>query len=245
MKPCNTQIAVVSGGSAGIGAAICTELLDAGCRVFNLDVQPGTARHDRLAHRAVDLTDLEAVRNIAAVIAQEHRVTTLVHNAGALREKPLAQVGSEDVDYLMRLHVGSLVVLAQAFTPAMRAVQFGRIVVIASRAVLGLEHRTAYSATKAAQAGLMRTWAMEFAASGITVNAIAPGPIVTDQFRSVIPQDDPRNAAIAARVPVGRLGEPGDISRVVTFLVDGKSDFITGQCLFVCGGASLGAISYR
>lgn len=240
----NTKTAVVTGASAGIGAAIRDDLLGAGYRVVNLDVNPCTSAHPALESVQVDLADLDALRRVAADIATRHRVTTLVHNAGALRSALLADVRQEDLDFLMRLHVGALVVLGQAFIPAMRDAGFGRIVTLTTRAILGLETRTSYSASKAAQVGLTRTWALELGPAGITVNAVAPGPVVTDQFRAVIPEGDPRNDAVAQRLPVRRLGQPGDISRVVLFLVDENAGFITGQTWFVCGGASVGSMSY-
>ncbi len=244
MTQANSKTAVLTGGSAGIGAAIRRDLLTAGYQVINLDKDACDQSHPALQTIHIDVSDLDQVHTTAAKIAAKHQVTTLIHNAGALRSALIAEVKQEDLDFLMRLHVGALLALGQAFIPAMTRAGFGRIVTLSTRAVLGLETRTAYSASKAAQIGLTRTWALELGPSGITVNAIAPGPIVTDQFRSVIPEGDPRNEAVAQRLPVRRLGTPGDISRVVMFLADEKAGFITGQTLFVCGGASIGAMSY-
>lgn len=244
MSTGNTRTAVVTGGSAGIGAAIRDDLLAGGYRVVNLDINPCAHAHPALESIQVNLADLDILRQMAADVAARHRVTTLVHNAGALRSALIADVKQEDLDFLMRLHVGALVVLGQAFIPAMQAAGYGRIVTLTTRAILGLETRTSYSASKAAQVGLTRTWALELGPAGITVNAVAPGPVVTDQFRAVIPEGDPRNDAVAQRLPVRRLGQPVDISRVVMFLADENAGFITGQTWFVCGGASVGAMSY-
>ncbi len=244
MNEGNSMTAVLTGGSAGIGAAIRRDLLTAGYQVINLDKDACDQSHPALQTIHIDVSDLDQVHTTAAKIAAKHQVTTLIHNAGALRSALIAVVKQEDLDFLMRLHVGALLALGQAFIPTMTRAGFGRIVTLSTRAVLGLETRTAYSASKAAQIGLTRTWALELGPSGITVNAIAPGPIVTDQFRSVIPEGDPRNEAVAQRLPVRRLGTPEDISRVIMFLADEKAGFITGQTLFVCGGASIGAMSF-
>ena len=109
--------------------------------------------------------------------------------------------------------------------------------------MLGLETRTSYSATKAAQIGLVRTWAMELGQHGITVNAVAPGPIVTDMFTEVVPEDSDKAEQIAKGLPVRRLGRADDVARAVMFLAAPDNGFVTGQCLFVCGGASLGSLS--
>lgn len=234
---------VVTGGSGGIGAAIRDDFLHAGRSVINLDIAPCPRHDERLTHHDLDLSDISAVQACAADIAAHRHVDTLVHNAGVLRPGVLGEVRHEDYAFLSRLHVESLIALAQAFLPKMKQAGFGRIITISSRAVLGLQTRTSYSATKAAQVGMMRTWALELGPSGITVNAIAPGPVITDQFRSAVPEGDPREQKIADSVPVKRIGRPEDISRVVSFLAEPASSFITGQTWFVCGGASLGSLS--
>jgi len=141
------------------------------------------------------------------------------------------------------LHVHAAVLLLQAVLPAMKKSCFGRVVLIGSRGMLGLKTRTGYAASKAAQIGLVRTWALELGEHGITVNAVAPGPIVTDMFTAVIPEESGRAVQIAASLPVKRLGRADDVARAVMFLVDADNGFVTGQTLFVCGGASIGSLS--
>ena len=133
----------------------------------------------------------------------------------------------------------------QANLATMKAQRYGRIVLVSTRAVLGLARRTVYSATKSALLGLSRTWALELAPSGITSNVIAPGPVAeTEMFHEVIPVGSSRIDTIAAAVPVGRLGKPDDVARAVMFFVAPEGDFVTGQTLFVCGGTSVGSITY-
>jgi NAD(P)-dependent dehydrogenase (short-subunit alcohol dehydrogenase family) len=107
-----------------------------------------------------------------------------------------------------------------------------------------LQTRTSYSATKAAIVGMARTWALELGPFGITVNVVAPGPIAdTEMFESVMKPDSERAKTLAQAIPVKRLGRSEDVARAVAFFADPESGFITGQTLFVCGGASVSSIS--
>jgi len=235
--------ALVTGGSAGIGKSICEHLLAANYTVINLSRRQSEWSHERLVDVQADLADIDATRAAVAEVTAQYNITTLVHNAGVIRPNLIEDVELDDLKYLSNLHLAAAILLTQAVLPAMKERRFGRIVIIGSRAMLGLETRTAYSATKAAQIGLVRTWAMELGQHGITVNAIAPGPIVTDMFTEVVPEDSDKAARIAAGLPVRRLGRPDDVARATMFLADPDNGFVTGQCLFVCGGASLGSLS--
>jgi NAD(P)-dependent dehydrogenase (short-subunit alcohol dehydrogenase family) len=237
------KTALVTGGSAGIGKSICQYLLADGYTVLNLSRRESDEKHDKLVDCPVDLADMAATRQLIDDIAGRYEVTTLIHNAGVIRPDLIEDVNLADLDYLTNLHLGAGILLTQGVLDAMKTKGFGRIVIIGSRAMLGLETRTAYSATKAAQIGLVRTWAMELGQHGITVNAIAPGPVVTDMFTEVVPEDSDKAEQIAAGLPVKRLGRPDDVARAVMFLASPENGFVTGQCLFVCGGASLGSLS--
>ena len=236
-------VALVTGGSAGIGAAICEDLLDDGYFVLNLSRRKSDSDHKNRRDVQIDLSDVEATKKVIAELAAQYDITSVVHNAGVIRPALIEDVDLEDVQYVTNLHVMASITLMQASLVAMKKAKFGRFVIIGSRAMLGLETRTGYSATKAAQIGLVRTWALELGKHGITVNAIAPGPVVTDMFTEVVPQDSDKAEKIAQSIPVKRLGRPGDVSRAVTFLLSPDNGFITGQCIFVCGGASLGSLS--
>lgn len=231
---------VVTGGASGIGAAICASVRAAGETVVCLDRQPPRDG----AFVEVDLTDADATRAAAAAVAASYAVSRFVHNAGAIRPAPLGDVTVSDLAALSQLHLGAPLILLQAFLPAMRAAAFGRVVLIGSRAAQGMATRTAYAATKAGMGGLARTWALELAADGITVNVVAPGPIRgTEMFHAVVPAGGEVEARLAAGVPVRRLGTPEDVARVVMFLGAAGSGFITGQTINVCGGASLGGLA--
>jgi NAD(P)-dependent dehydrogenase (short-subunit alcohol dehydrogenase family) len=237
------KIALVTGASAGIGKSICQHLLEDGYVVLNLSRRGSERSHERLIDHPVDLADVEATKEAIAELAGKYDITTLVHNAGVIRPNLIEDVQLEDLQYLTNLHLSASIVLTQGVLDAMKRAGFGRIVIIGSRAMLGLETRTSYSATKAAQIGLVRTWAMELGQHGITVNAVAPGPIVTDMFTEVVPEDSDKAEQIARGLPVRRLGRADDVARAVMFLAAPDNGFVTGQCLFVCGGASLGSLS--
>ncbi len=233
--------ALVTGGSAGIGASICRHLLDAGYHVLNLSRRKSELRG--VTDVEVDLSDVDATKQAIEKLTGEFEITNLVHNAGVIRPDLIENVKLDDVEYLTRLHLYTSIILTQGVLDQMKANKFGRIVLISSRAMLGLETRTGYAATKAGQVGLVRTWAMELGQYGITVNAVAPGPILTDMFTEVVPETSEKAREIAQSVPVKRLGKPEDVARAVMFLLSPDNGFVTGQTLFVCGGASLGSLS--
>jgi NAD(P)-dependent dehydrogenase (short-subunit alcohol dehydrogenase family) len=237
--------ALVTGASSGIGAATCEALLGAGYHVICLSRGRFKSSTARVYNVEVDLGDADATRQAALEVAHRFPITTVVHNAGAIREKALEEVTLDDLESLTNLHVAAAISLVQAALPAMKQQRFGRIVLVSTRAVLGLAKRTVYSATKAALLGLTRTWALELGEHGITANAIAPGPIeATRMFHEIIPQDSPKLPRITESIPVKRLGRPADVARAVMFFVAPEAGFITGQTLFVCGGTSVGSIVY-
>ena len=238
------RVAAVTGGSTGIGRAICEDLLAHGYEVVSLARRRCDIDHPRLHSVEVDLMDRQATAQAVTAIAREFEVDTLVHNAGVIRPALLPEVDLSDLDALVNLHLGCAVQLVQGALPGMQARGFGRVVLLSSRAALGLQTRTSYSATKAGMLGMARTWALELAPHGITVNVVAPGPIrATEMFHDVIPAGSDRERGLAAAIPVKRLGEPQDVARAVRFFADAENGFVTGQVLYVCGGASVGSLA--
>ncbi len=241
----NDRFALVTGASSGIGAATGRAFVDAGYDVVCLSRGRFESNSPRVHNVEVDLCDAAATRQAALEVARRFPITTVVHNAGAIREKPLEEVTLDDLEALTRLHVAAAISLVQATLPGMKQRKFGRIVLVSTRAVLGLAKRTVYSATKAGLLGLTRTWALELGEHGITVNAVAPGPIeATRMFHEVIPEDSPKLPRITESIPVKRLGRPEDVARAILFFAAPEAGFITGQTLFVCGGTSVGSIVY-
>jgi 3-oxoacyl-[acyl-carrier protein] reductase len=237
--------AVVTGCSSGIGLSAVRAFLDAGYEVIGIARRDCPLSSPRLTSITVDLSDAAATYEAVMSAAARTPATTIVHCAGAIREKPLEDTTLADLTALGNLHLGAAMSLLQANLPAMKQARYGRIVLISSRAVLGLAKRTAYSATKAGMLGLARTWALELAAHGITVNVVAPGPIAdTEMFEDIIPAGSAKMSAVVKQVPVGRFGTPEDVTRAIMFFADPQASFVTGQTLFVCGGTSVGSIVY-
>lgn len=232
-------VAVVTGASLGIGEAIARRLLDSGCTVITLQRRAPRLKHERLLFREVDLADGAAVRKVAGEIAAKHSVSYLVNNAGVNHPNMLDQATVGEMDNAMAVNVRAAMILVQAFVPAMRAARFGRIVNMSSRAAVGKTGRTVYSAAKAALIGMTRTWCLELAASGITVNAIAPGPVGTELFDRGHPPGSEKRQHVIDSIPVKRVGTPDDIAHAALFLLSPDSGYITGQTLFVCGGISV------
>jgi NAD(P)-dependent dehydrogenase (short-subunit alcohol dehydrogenase family) len=241
----SAQRVVITGGSSGIGAATCRALLDAGYEVINVSRRPAAIESAHLRSVTVDLADATATRETLFALAAEAPATTLIHCAGAIRERPVEEATLDDLDALAHLHLGAALSLVQANLPAMKAARFGRIVLVSTRAVLGLARRTAYASTKAGMIGMARTWALELAQHGVTTNVVAPGPIAeTEMFHDIIPRNSAKLDSVSKSIPVGRPGTPADVARAILFFTSPDASFVTGQTLFVCGGTSVGSISF-
>ena len=237
------KVALVTAASRGIGRGIATRLTQDGYTVVTLDREAPAALLPGESFIRVDLADGSATAAALAEAVERHAPTRLVNNAGTVRPGPLEDVTVADLEAVVSLNLRCSIQCAQAVLPAMKAARFGRIVNVASRAALGKELRTVYAATKAGLLGMTKTWALELAAVGITVNAIGPGPIGTELFHQANPADSPKTKAIVEGVPVKRLGTPEDIAHAAAFLLDERAGFVTGQVLYVCGGMTVGLAS--
>ncbi len=234
------QTALVTGASRGIGRAIAARLLVDGWAVINLDNEPPEVEPD-LGDRwvEVDLDSVEATKNALRDLLLDSSVSALVNNAAIGRMSALDDTSVKDFDESVAVNMRAPMLCAQAVIPGMKARGFGRIVNIASRAHLGKALRTSYAATKGAMVSMTKVWALELAPHGVSVNAIAPGPIRTALFERANPPDNPRTRQIIDAIPVGRLGEPEDVANTVSFFLDKRAGFVTGQVLYVCGGITL------
>ena len=240
------KVAVVTGASKGIGAAIARELAGAGAAVAvnysssapqaeavvaGIQAAGGKA----VAVRADLSKPEEARRLIDAAVAAFGRVDILVNNAGVYEFAPLANIGERHYNRMFDLNVKGLLFAAQAAADAFDE-HGGAIVNISSTASqMSTPNAAVYSATKAAVDSLTRTLAAELGPRKIRVNAVLPGPVETEGTRA-LEGFDALQAEFLPRIPLGRIGQPGDIAGVVSFLVSEHAGWITGQVIPVAGG---------
>lgn len=234
------NLVLITGASQGIGRAIATRVIQDGYRVINLDKKAPKSLLEGETYHSIDLMDPQAIEELIPKITKQEPILRLVNNAGFIRPGALENTTLDDFEAVMALNLRAPMLLAQQLLPHMRQAKFGRIVSIASRAALGKEERTVYAASKAGLVGMTKTWALEMAKFGITVNAIGPGPIATELFTSGNPPDDPKTIKIIQNIPVQRMGQPEDVAHAVASLLDDRAGFITGQIHFVCGGMTVG-----
>lgn len=238
------QVALVTGASRGIGAAIADTLVGRGARVFGTATsQAGAdAISTRLAGinrgsegRVLDVNDAEAVSGLLADITSiSSAPTILVNNAGVTRDQLLMRMKEEDWDTVIATNLRSVYRMSKACLRGMMKARHGRIISIASVVgSTGNPGQTNYAAAKAGMMGFSRSLAKEVGSRGITVNVVAPGFIDTDMTRAL---NENQRAVLLGGIPLARLGEAQDIAEAVSFLAQHEAAYITGQTLHVNGG---------
>jgi 3-oxoacyl-[acyl-carrier protein] reductase len=236
------EVALVTGASRGIGAAIADELASLGATVIGTATTESGAKAigERLAAsgghgRMLNVTDGAAVEALLDAIAKEFGpISILVNNAGITRDNLLMRMKDEDWQAILDTNLSSVYRTSKAVMRGMMKARKGRIINIAS--VIGVTGNAGQSNYAAAKAGIIafsKSLAKEIGSRGITVNVVAPGFIATDMTRD-LPED--AKAAMLGQIALGRLGEPADIARAVAFLAGPAAAYITGETLHVNGG---------
>jgi acetoacetyl-CoA reductase len=235
------RVALVTGGTRGIGAAIAVALKAAGYTVAanyggNDEAAKSFTAATGIAAYKWDVSSYDAcVAGIAQVEAAYGPVDVLVNNAGITRDVMFHKMTKEHWDAVINTNLSSLFNMTRPVWEGMRARKFGRVICISSiNGQKGQMGQVNYSAAKAGDLGFVKALAQEGGRSGITVNAICPGYIATDMVKAVDPAIIEKN--IVAHIPLGRLGEPEEIARAVVFLVADDAGFITGSTLTANGG---------
>jgi 3-oxoacyl-[acyl-carrier protein] reductase len=244
------RIAIVTGAARGIGAATARRLAADGMAVAVLDLNEadcaGTVKEienaggKALAVGAdVSKTDQvnAAVERIAAELGEP---TVLVNNAGIIRDNLLFKMTDDDFDAVIAVHLRGAFLMTRAVQKYMTEQKWGRIVNLSSSSALGNRGQVNYSAAKAGLQGFTKTLAKELGKFGVTANSVAPGFIATDMTAATAERVhvsfEDFQAAAAARIPVGRVGQPEDVAHVISFLVSEGAGFVSGQVIYVAGG---------
>jgi 3-oxoacyl-[acyl-carrier protein] reductase len=240
--PLSGRVALVTGGTRGIGLATARALVESGATVVLTGRDEARAKEAAASvgasGLALDVTDAKAVSSLVRGVAKEHgKLDIVVANAGIMEDALLGMIKEDLVDTTLSTNVAGTLHTVQAAARAMMRKKTGSIVVLASIVgEYGSAGQTVYAASKAAVANIARSAAKELGRSGIRVNAVAPGVIETDLTAGL---SEDAKAENSGRTPLGRLGRPEEVANAIRFLVSDDASFITGQVLGIDGGLVL------
>lgn len=234
------RVALVTGGRRGLGRAIGERLVQDGYEVVLVDCDPeveATAREIGCCSVVADVTNTDEVAEMVKVASEFGSLAVLVNCAGINRDARLVNMTDDQWNAVIEVNLTAGFKCVRAVAPHMLEVGWGRIVNISSIGILGNRNTSNYAASKAGVVSFTRSAAMEFATSGVTVNAIAPGVMDTDMFRNI---PSKITEPLVAKIPMRRIGQPKEIGSLVSFLASDEASYMTGQTIFLDGGLSLG-----
>lgn len=239
------KIAIVTGGSRGIGQAVAELFAKEGARVIIMDLSPQgqevadgiNANGGKAEYHKVSVTDKTEVETLFEQINQNYgKIDILINNAGITRDRTLEKMSEDEWDAVIRVNLKGVFLCTQAAVPYMKANKYGRIVSAASNVGLrGNFGQTNYAATKAGVIAMAKTWTVEFGKYGITANAVAPGFTMTDMVKEIPEQ---HFEAIKASIPLQTVAQPIDIAYGYLYLASDEARFVSGICLTIDGGTS-------
>jgi 2-keto-3-deoxy-L-fuconate dehydrogenase len=237
-----SKVAIVTGGTKGIGLAVVKRLLSNGYKVHNLDIEPSETG---IFHQC-DVSDVSAVQScINAICEQSKRIDVLVSNAGKHLSANIESTDEQTLDALFALNVKGAYAAVQSVLPSMKAQNSGAIILVASdQAIIGKQNSFAYNLTKHALASMAKTTALDYASFNIRVNAVCPGTIETPLFHNAIDAYCAKSGANKAEIvaeeaslqPLNRLGQADEVAALVSFLASDDASFITGSLQSIDGG---------
>ena len=245
------KVCIVTGAAQGIGRAIAEQFAADGAVVYACDRQDGSMDAwaadcsalygTRIVPRYFDVTDAAAVKAVfMEIFKQEGRIDSLVNNAGVVFNRKIGMILRPETELMFRVNVIAVIEMVQLVSRFMARSGGGSIINIASvTAVLGSPGQSAYSATKGAIIAFTKSAAKELAASGIRVNAVAPGIVKTERFAELYEQSGEKIDERIGRIALGRLGSPQDVAHACAFLASDRSSYISGHILGVDGCASI------